>query len=124
VLKLPVVTLNNENAPNALFAKPVVINGIALCPSLVFNTPGAGGFGTGAASALDENAKQASADRMRHSGVTFLNWRMSVFIWFFLCLFPAGCFCWLAGPEETKDRAGKSPLPDSDSFSHAESGEN
>jgi hypothetical protein len=80
VLKLPVVTLNCENAPNALFAKPVVINGIALCPSLVFNTPGAGGFGTGAASALDENAKQASADRMRHTGVTFLNCRMSVFI--------------------------------------------
>jgi hypothetical protein len=41
------VRLNIENAPNALFATPVVTNGMQLCPSLVFNTPGAGGFGIG-----------------------------------------------------------------------------
>jgi hypothetical protein len=85
---------------------PVVINGIALCPSLVFNTPGAGGFGTGAASALDENAKQASADRMRHTGVTFLNCSMSVFMCFFRCLSPLVVLL-IAGPEEAQNLAGK-----------------
>jgi hypothetical protein len=48
---------------------PVVINGRALCPSLVFNTPGAGGFGVGisgagAAGAFGKSAKQTTADRI------------------------------------------------------------
>ena len=38
-------------------------------------------------------------------------------------LFPATLILRFAGPEETKNLAGKCPPPDSDPFSDAESGE-
>jgi hypothetical protein len=47
----------------------VVINGIALCPSLVFNTPGAGGFGVGVAGALGESAEQMSVNATKNPKV-------------------------------------------------------
>jgi hypothetical protein len=39
-------------------------------------------------------------------------------------LFPRRILSGIAGPEETKNPAGKSPPPDSDPFSDAEFGEN
>jgi hypothetical protein len=38
--------------------------------------------------------------------------------------FPAALDFGIAGPEKTKNRAGKCPPPDSDPFSDVESGEN
>jgi hypothetical protein len=45
--------------------------------------------------------------------------------WFFFRFPPLGYVSAIAGPEEAKNLAGQSkPPPDSDPFSHAESGKN
>jgi hypothetical protein len=49
---------------------------------------------------------------------------MSVFIWVLPLSSPAGLFLVVAGPEETKNLAGKDPPPDSDPLNHVEFGEN
>jgi hypothetical protein len=63
----------------------VVTNGIQLCPSLVFNVPGAGGFGigvsgAGAACISGKNARQLSIS----------NKALNVFVSFFI-LVLMGC---------------------------------
>jgi hypothetical protein len=58
---------------------------------------------------------------MRHNGVTFLNWRLSVFIWFFLFLFPpVVCGDVRVRKRRRTERGGGSPPPDSDPLSDIE----
>src|SRR5262245_3107498 len=89
-LKLPSVLLKSENHPSAELATPVVRLHKAFCPSAVFKAgyPPSGGGTT----AFVWGARQPSAQTIRHIGVTFLSWSISVSISFFPLIFPAGCF--------------------------------
>src|SRR5215472_1272518 len=64
------------------------------------------------ACAFCSGPRQTISTTMRDITIALLS-EINGFIWFFLSLPPLSCFSWVAGPEETKNRAGRSPPPDS-----------
>src|SRR6266545_273564 len=92
VQRLPSVILSSEYTSIPVLYTPVVRLPRARYPSAKL-PPGQPGSGESqAARVCGENAKLPAAKTVRHSGVTFLNWRMSVFMMCSSFVFPAELF--------------------------------
>src|SRR5262249_20781649 len=127
----PRVLLASAPAPTATLNCPVVLSARASVPTAVLLIPVEAGFSAPFPNAVElplqllghcafsggESTKQASAQTMRRSGVSFLNWRMSVVIESF---FLGGFTLRLPRPERREESTEirlSLPYPDSDPFS-------
>src|SRR5262249_37421075 len=122
-------------APTATLNCPLVLSASALVPTAVLLIPVEAGFSALFPSAVElplqllghcalsggESANQASAQTMRHTGVTFLNRRMNVSIRSFPLSSPLVVSVDCGSGRDEEPSGARNPLPDSEPFSDSRS---